>query len=508
MNYNKYNKPLKRQSGYTLIEMMLVVSLMAIMTVLSFESKQHELEISKAKIVGGNLLQYNNAVRSWISTNAGAPNSIKYGSLWLKHTSCGGESSVQYLPCAFDNATVSDPISFGTLSLTSVITTTGTPPNQITSVTTTTSPFLYPATQVRSDLSGVAAIVAASGMTGYDTPVVMSTGSSYRSSPFSGIITMTSSNNPSTDAWLRTDGSNTMNNNITFNSTRPAITREIRNISRLQAFATETLYLGALGAGLLGNSVVVDSKLDVLEDILARKNLIVTGRTTTNDINLAGTVVAGSACAPSGLLSRDVRGMAISCESGIWVYPGMPGQYSYFNLSACPAGWTEANGLAGTVDLRGTFIRAADRGRGLDPSRSIGSYQGDDNRSHAHAATSSSEGSHGHAASTDQQGLHGHTGSTSVDGVHNHSMSFLRDRSSGALGNAVYGDESYYGQDTKTTSSEGAHGHNLNINAAGQHAHNVFIAANGVHTHVIGIAASGGAESRPKNVALLSCMKI
>ena len=36
-----------------------------------------------------------------------------------------------------------------------------------------------------------------------------------------------------------------------------------------------------------------------------------------------------------------------------------------------------ADGSGGTVDLRGAFIRGVDAGRGLDPGRTIGSFQQD-----------------------------------------------------------------------------------------------------------------------------------
>lgn len=75
------------------------------------------------------------------------------------------------------------------------------------------------------------------------------------------------------------------------------------------------------------------------------------------------------------------------------------GQYAYFNSWTCPAGWVEANGANGTVDLRGTFIRSLDKGRGMDsdaPWRAAGSYQGDQLRSHNHSiAGMADSGGHG-----------------------------------------------------------------------------------------------------------------
>lgn len=46
-----------------------------------------------------------------------------------------------------------------------------------------------------------------------------------------------------------------------------------------------------------------------------------------------------------------------------------------FNLSACPSGWSAADGTSGTPDLRGVFVRGLDSGSGVDPSRILNSFQ-------------------------------------------------------------------------------------------------------------------------------------
>ena len=86
------------------------------------------------------------------------------------------------------------------------------------------------------------------------------------------------------------------------------------------------------------------------------------------------------------------------------------GSVQYFALPSAPAGWIKANGAEvsrttyaalfaaiGTTygagngsttfklpDLRGEFIRGWDEGRGADPGRVFGSWQGDEFRSHNH----------------------------------------------------------------------------------------------------------------------------
>lgn len=72
----------------------------------------------------------------------------------------------------------------------------------------------------------------------------------------------------------------------------------------------------------------------------------------------------GSIWAPAG--STGGGGASASVPSGAVMF---------FNLANCPSGWLAANGLNGTVDLRGEFIRGLDSGRGVDSGRTLASFQ-------------------------------------------------------------------------------------------------------------------------------------
>lgn len=157
----------------------------------------------------------------------------------------------------------------------------------------------------------------------------------------------------------------------------------------------------------------------------------------------------------------------------------------FFPSTSAPAGFLKANGAAisrtayaalfaviGTnygngdgsstfnlPDLRGEFLRGWDDGRGVDSGRAL------------------------HSSQTSQNLSHNHSASASNAGAHTHTMTFKNDRASGE-GNAVFGDEAYYGGDASQTTSSA-----------------------GDHTHTISIGASGGNEARPRNIALLACIK-
>ena len=153
------------------------------------------------------------------------------------------------------------------------------------------------------------------------------------------------------------------------------------------------------------------------------------------------------------------------------------GCVAHFAMSSAPVGWLKANGALvsrttyaalfaaiGTTfgvgdgsttftlpDLRGEFLRGWDDGRGVDSGRVFGSAQAAEFGSHTHTGTAVSAGDHTHPGGAG-------TGTGPAGG---------------AAGGIVQ----------KYTSSAGA------------------------HTHTLSIAATGGAETRPRNIALLACIK-
>jgi phage-related tail fiber protein len=166
------------------------------------------------------------------------------------------------------------------------------------------------------------------------------------------------------------------------------------------------------------------------------------------------------------------------------------GAVMYFARNTAPAGWLKANGAEvsrtvysalfnaiGTTfgagngsttfnlpDLRGEFLRGWDDGRGIDASRAFGGAQGG------------------------QIQAHGHTGTTSAAGAHSHIVN------GGIYGAAISNDRTndrYYTNSPVT----GAFYGNIGTNTAGN------------HSHTLNVNDTGGNETRPRNVALLACIK-
>lgn len=204
---------------------------------------------------------------------------------------------------------------------------------------------------------------------------------------------------------------------------------------------------------------------------------------------------------------------AIQAEAIIGFNPAeLTGQVAYFSMATPPNGWLKANGAAlsrttyaalfaaiGTTfgsgddsttfnlpDLRGQFLRAWDDGKGIDPGRGFGVAQSDDNKAHSHTGSTSTTGSHSH------------TGTASSSGAHTHGIYTEPIQDSSNSGYSVTEGRNDSGNNTDLnteTTESGAHTHSLSINS------------NGSHSHTLSINQSGGAESRPKNIALLACIR-
>lgn len=164
--------------------------------------------------------------------------------------------------------------------------------------------------------------------------------------------------------------------------------------------------------------------------------------------------------------------------------PGMRGE---FFTSTPPNGWLKANGAAvsrttyarlfatiGTLwgagngsttfnlpDARGEFSRAWDDGRGLDAGRAFGSVQGSQNLAHAHS---------------------GNTAGQSADHTHNVTLP----------------------TNLNTGTSFGVPGQEFVNGGASSSTHTTGIGSSN-HTHAI--SSDGGSEARPRNVAVLVCIK-
>jgi phage-related tail fiber protein len=206
-----------------------------------------------------------------------------------------------------------------------------------------------------------------------------------------------------------------------------------------------------------------------------------------------------------------------------------PGLVGLFPMLAVPAGWLKMNGASlsrttfaalfgaiGTAfgsassstfslpDVRGEFPRFWDDGRGVDPGRNVGTWQAQMMAAHAHGGTAIYVGDHAHPASgwTDVQGWHGHA---VIDNWHAHATPTVV---TNQIGNQLRGG-GQTNPDTLVGTTTQASPSNIGIAGDGNHAHNVGVSIGGAggHAHSVVTDTQGGAESRPRNIAFMACIK-
>lgn len=217
-------------------------------------------------------------------------------------------------------------------------------------------------------------------------------------------------------------------------------------------------------AGNIGNPLERSANLgDVPDKGAARANLSVYSRDETRQMAPAGMIgtFAGSN-APSGWLKAN--GAQVAKDA----YPAL---YAAIGDTYTPPGQAPGAGAFFLPDLRGMFPRFWDDGRGNDAGRTIGSNQGDQLAAHAHGGRTSEAGDHAHDSSF------GEGNKYTAAAPYGMSPHRPGNRNAGASGGIDY--DNYAWQ----TSTDGRHAHDFTT------------------------GVTGGNETRPKNVALLACIK-
>jgi hypothetical protein len=380
---------MKSQRGVTLIELIMVVGLMMFITILTFLEKQVDLEQARARIVGGLIFQYNNAVRSALARDLSSITAGTYnGSIWLKSNTCPGTGGSQapgneLLPCDFPDATAINPIPFGSIVLSTNVVISGTAPNLKFTATTSSSAFKVQDTdgtlRVRADLSGLAVLTAASAMnSGYQsaaggglTPYSATTDARYSADAISGKMIFVASNNAYNDTWLRTDGSNQMHAPLQFDSPAPG-NRAIIGASSIQNLAGLAIRIGN-GSGLsavTSSGVIVGSSAEVLGDFRIRSNSQVDGYQTVNgNLNVGGSTGIAGNLSVNGSIGANGQ---VSTSQYMWAGTSVYGQnfidVNDGNYYIDPNGTSRQNVVMANTSYASVFYDINNSGYYVQPS--------------------------------------------------------------------------------------------------------------------------------------------
>ena len=226
------------------------------------------------------------------------------------------------------------------------------------------------------------------------------------------------------------------------------ITQAAGDARYLQIVTAASTYLALAGGTLTGDLTLVGAP--TTNNMAATKKYVddQIAAVPSGDATPAGTVIwTARSTAPTGYLKAN--GAAVSRSTYATLFSAIGTFY----------GAGDGSTTFNLPDLRGEFVRGWDDGRGVDSGRVFASAQAGALESHSHTGTTNSAGSHAHSydravAAGDNDASAGTTRQT-------------QDQTQGF-----------------NTSSAGAHTHSFTTNTA------------------------GGAETRPRNLALLACIKV
>lgn len=257
--------------------------------------------------------------------------------------------------------------------------------------------------------------------------------------------------------------------------------------------------------------------------------------------------------APEGWLALEGQSIARKDYPALWAFAQASGNLASSESAKNKGQFGPGRGSSqfSLPDLRSEFIRTADNSRRVGTSqseelgrhthsgstRSAGNHKHtptiSSNGAHSHSGTTASAGKHKHGISISKGGYHSHSGSTSADGGHFHFTGVNRFGSHGG-GHWIYSAAiNERGNQTHSivTSTNGHHSHNINIhnagshshgassntqgshkhsfstNSTGAHSHDISLSYGGSHYHSFDTGNAGGSETRPRNIALLACIK-
>jgi microcystin-dependent protein len=246
------------------------------------------------------------------------------------------------------------------------------------------------------------------------------------------------------------------------------ITQAAGDARYLQIATAASTYLALAGGTLTGDLTLVGAP--TTNNMAATKKYVddeIAAIPAASDLTPAGTVIwTARSSAPTGYLKAN--GAAVSRStyatlfSAIGTFYGAGDGSTTFNLP----------------DLRGEFVRGWDDGRGVDSGRAFASNQAAAFASHNHGI---SDPGHSHSGSTGGAGGHSHTFKGEYTGT---------------------GGTPYI---TRVGNNTGNFDYDVSTTSVGDHTHTVSISGNSTG---ISVQSNGGSETRPRNLALLACIKV
>lgn len=146
---------------------------------------------------------------------------------------------------------------------------------------------------------------------------------------------------------------------------------------------------------IVSSNINAQGNIHTNANLTSNSNITSTGHIISKDTLLIEKIqTEGDYCSDKGSLSVTTNGTLLNCVNNNWesaIKDSTPiGSIQLWGSTSIPSGWLEMNGQSTAAyptlrslvgnnvpDMRGTFARGWDHGRGLDSGRSLRSYQSD-----------------------------------------------------------------------------------------------------------------------------------
>ena len=323
---------MKNQSGFSILEVIIVLSVLGFLASLSLSQSRYEADMAKARSLGIEIYEVHNAARKYASLNSANPDlrdsgpvRLEYGVDWLKDedTCSEGTANANYLSCDHEETTTFGGLAYrteidasideNTIRIKTVIDTKNGGgntilPEEVLGLAAMTARGGSSANGV--SLDGVAASISDPSLTNSSSlilfcsnnidPSLLNPNCTDINSNVveGGYIIMITQSSSTSSAWLLTNGGNAMQNNLQFSSSDAAL-REISGVDRMYNVAGEILKVGNSGIyyddgsflPILGDGLVIDTDLYAVGDIKSMGDFDVKGDILTEgSVFVDGTV--------------------------------------------------------------------------------------------------------------------------------------------------------------------------------------------------------------------------
>ncbi|GGF91981.1 MULTISPECIES: prepilin-type N-terminal cleavage/methylation domain-containing protein [Cysteiniphilum] len=218
-----------KQNGFSLIELLIVIAVISFLSMLFYQFMMRGQKSKDAAALGNQLASFISAVETRTAEDQTLAAGVYNGVLWLQDATCHGISPIAYLPCNF---TLNSPIINNPDPQVII----NTPVHSRVAAQINIGPIVdyVNGVQAPSPVLASEVVMAIKSKLGSPYHGAFNGTTSYNFDKVNATLTINIIIQQTADVWLRIDGANQMQANVSFNDAQPENKREIVNTSAIR----------------------------------------------------------------------------------------------------------------------------------------------------------------------------------------------------------------------------------------------------------------------------------